>query len=71
MVSLIDTLQVADTYPVLLLVAIYAVAAIFSGLSGFGFSAIGALSLVILPAQLGVPLSGTASWVEPTNRAER
>jgi uncharacterized membrane protein YfcA len=31
-----------------------ALAAIFSGLSGFGFSAIGCLSLVVLPPQLGV-----------------
>lgn len=38
----------------LLLAAIYAVAAVFSGLSGFGFSAIGCLSLLVLPPRLGV-----------------
>lgn len=38
----------------LALAAIYAAAAVFSGLSGFGFSAIGALSLMVLPPQLGV-----------------
>ncbi len=37
-----------------LLAAIYATAAVFSGLSGFGFSAIGSLSLLVLPPQLGV-----------------
>jgi uncharacterized membrane protein YfcA len=38
------------------LAAVYAVAAVFSGLSGFGFSAIGSLSLLALPPQQGVPL---------------
>lgn len=37
-----------------LLAAIYAASAAFSGLSGFGFSAIGALTLCILPPQLGI-----------------
>ena len=40
----------------LLLSVIYSVAAVFSGLSGFGFSAIGSLSLLVLPPQLGVAL---------------
>ncbi|MBC7940806.1 MAG: sulfite exporter TauE/SafE family protein [Chitinophagaceae bacterium] len=56
MPTLIDTSYVIDIPSVLLLAAIYAVAAVFSGLSGFGFSAIGALSLVMLPPQLGVPV---------------
>src|SRR3954468_2490903 len=32
-----------------------------SGLSGFGFSAIGALCLILLPSKLGVPLLMTLS----------
>ena len=35
---------------------ILAASALMSGLSGFGFSAIGALSLWLLPPKLGVPL---------------
>ena len=38
------------------LVCILALSAIMSGLSGFGFSAIGALCLWLLPPKLGVPL---------------
>lgn len=52
--TLIDALQVADNLQLAMLLAIYAVAAVFSGLAGFGFSAIGALSLVVLPPQMGV-----------------
>jgi uncharacterized membrane protein YfcA len=44
-----------------LLVAILAVSALMSGLSGFGFSAIGALCLILLPPKLGVPLLMTLS----------
>jgi uncharacterized membrane protein YfcA len=44
-----------------LLVAILAASALMSGLSGFGFSAIGALCLIVLPPQLGVPLLMTLS----------
>lgn len=40
----------------LMLGAIYLVAAVLSGLSGFGFSAVGSLSLLVLPPQLGVAL---------------
>jgi uncharacterized protein len=39
-----------------LLAVILGVSGLMSGLSGFGFSAIGALSLMILPPKLGVPL---------------
>lgn len=56
MPTLLDTLHVSSLSAWPLLAALYAVAAVFSGLSGFGFSAIGALSLVMLPPQLGVPL---------------
>jgi len=42
--------------PLLMLALIYTVAAVFSGLSGFGFSAIGCLSLAIVPPQLGVAM---------------
>lgn len=38
----------------LTLAAVYMSAAVFSGLSGFGFSAIGCLSLLVLPPQLGI-----------------
>jgi uncharacterized membrane protein YfcA len=38
------------------LVCILGVSAIMSGLSGFGFSAVGALCLLLLPPKLGVPL---------------
>ncbi len=38
------------------LIAILAASALMSGLSGFGFSAIGAISLWLLPPTLGVPL---------------
>lgn len=38
----------------LALAGIYTAAAVFSGLSGFGFSAIGGLSLIVLPPQLAV-----------------
>lgn len=41
---------------ILVLVAILGASAIMSGLSGFGFSAIGALCLWLLPPKLGVPL---------------
>ncbi|MDB5419343.1 MAG: hypothetical protein JWP50_2762 [Phenylobacterium sp.] len=44
-----------------LLVVILAASAVMSGLSGFGFSAIGALCLTLLPPQLGVPLLMTLS----------
>ena len=40
---------------------ILAASALMSGLSGFGFSAIGALCLTLLPPQLGVPLLMTLS----------
>ena len=46
---------------VALLVLILAASAIMSGLSGFGFSAIGALCLTLLPPKLGVPLLMTLS----------
>jgi uncharacterized membrane protein YfcA len=46
---------------VLALVCILALSAITSGLSGFGFSAIGALCLWLLPPKLGVPLLMTLS----------
>jgi uncharacterized membrane protein YfcA len=45
----------------LTLVVILALSAITSGLSGFGFSAIGALCLWLLPPKLGVPLLMTLS----------
>jgi len=43
------------------LAVILALSALMSGLSGFGFSAIGALSLWLLPPKLGVPLLMTLS----------
>ena len=44
-----------------LLVSILALSALMSGLSGFGFSAIGALCLILLRPQTGVPLLMTLS----------
>ena len=44
-----------------ILVTILAASALMSGLSGFGFSAIGALCLIFLPPKLGVPLLMTLS----------
>src|SRR3954462_3189792 len=44
-----------------LLVVILAASALMSGLSGFGFSAVGALCLILLPPKLGVPLLMTLS----------
>ena len=46
---------------VAMLVTILAASAVMSGLSGFGFSAIGALSLFVLPPLLAVPLLMTLS----------
>jgi uncharacterized membrane protein YfcA len=43
-----------DASTLLVLAAIYTASAVFSGLSGFGFSAIGALSLCWIPPQLGI-----------------
>jgi uncharacterized membrane protein YfcA len=45
----------------LALVCILGASAVMSGLSGFGFSAIGALCLWLLPPKLGVPLLMTLS----------
>ena len=46
---------------VAMLVAILAASAVMSGLSGFGFSAIGALSLFVLPPLLAVRLPGATA----------
>lgn len=53
---LLDPSTLFTPATLLMLSSIYVVAAVFSGLSGFGFSAIGCLTLLILPAQLGVAL---------------
>jgi uncharacterized membrane protein YfcA len=54
MAHAIHVLASLDAPRMLLLMGIYAAAAVFSGLSGFGFSAIGALSLCVVPPQFGV-----------------
>ena len=46
---------------IVMLAVILAASALMSGLSGFGFSAIGALCLTLLPPKLGVPLLMTLS----------
>jgi uncharacterized membrane protein YfcA len=56
MLSLIDLSHVPTLPTLLALAGIYSAAAVFSGLSGFGFSAIGCLSLLVLPPQLGIAL---------------
>jgi uncharacterized protein len=45
-----------STESLVMLAVILAASALMSGLSGFGFSAIGALCLLLLPPKLGVPL---------------
>ncbi len=45
------------------LALIYTTAAVFSGLSGFGFSAIGCLSLALLPPQTGIAMLMSLSLV--------
>jgi uncharacterized protein len=58
-----------STHPALtlaLLGCIYVGASIFSGLSGFGFSAIGSLSLLLLPPAQGVALLMALSLVTQT-----
>ena len=55
--SFFSTLLQNYPLPVLIgLACILGVSGLMSGLSGFGFSAIGALSLWLLPPKLGVPL---------------
>ncbi|MBK1714407.1 sulfite exporter TauE/SafE family protein [Rubrivivax gelatinosus] len=61
--TLIDAWVLFAPTTLLLLSLIYLVAATFSGLSGFGFSAIGCLSLILLPAQVGVALLMALSLV--------
>ncbi len=53
---LTDLIHVAEPSTLLTLAFIYLTASVFSGLSGFGFSAIGCLSLLVLPPQRGVVL---------------
>lgn len=49
-------LPVSDAGSLVLLAATYAAAGVFSGLSGFGFAAVGSLSMIALSPQLAVPL---------------
>jgi uncharacterized membrane protein YfcA len=51
---------------IVLLLLIMAGSALMSGLSGFGFSAVGALCLILLPPKLGVPLLMTLSLANQT-----
>jgi uncharacterized membrane protein YfcA len=50
----IAALAAFDVATLILLVGIYAASAVFSGMSGFGFSAIGALTLCLVPPQFGI-----------------
>jgi uncharacterized membrane protein YfcA len=54
--TLLDFSHLGEPATLIALAVIYTTAAVFSGLSGFGFSAIGCLSLVVLPPQLGIAL---------------
>jgi uncharacterized membrane protein YfcA len=56
MPSLCALLACSDVPSLAALLVIYAVAAILSGLSGFGFSAIGCLSFAVLPPELAVAM---------------
>lgn len=62
MQDLIETLSAADPSVLAFLAAVYVAAAVLSGLSGFGFPAIGALSLLVLPPEIGVALLMTLSF---------
>ena len=63
MQPMLATLPTSDVGTLVVLGAIYGVAGIFSGLSGFGFSAIGCLSLIALPPQLAIALLMALSLV--------
>jgi uncharacterized membrane protein YfcA len=52
--SLADLTAIAEPGALAALALIYLASSIFSGLSGFGFSAIGCLSLLVLPPQRGI-----------------
>lgn len=54
--SLTELFFIAEPSVLLVLAGIYLTASIFSGLSGFGFSAIGCLSLLVLPPQHGIAM---------------
>ncbi|MFL6661668.1 MAG: TSUP family transporter [Rhizobacter sp.] len=54
MANYLTALASFDASTLALLGAIYAGSAVFSGLSGFGFSAIGALTLCLVPPQFGI-----------------
>lgn len=54
--NLLFGMPIGDPVSPALLAVVYTGAAVLSGLSGFGFAAIGALSPIVLPPQLGIPL---------------
>jgi uncharacterized protein len=56
MQGLLSIAGVGEPSALAALAIIYATAAVFSGLSGFGFSAIGCLSLIVLPPQVGIAM---------------
>jgi len=56
MQALLSSLPIADVTAAILLITIYAASATFSGFSGFGFPAIGSLTMVVLAPQLAIPL---------------
>jgi len=62
-----DLLHAAEPSTLLLLAVIYLTASVFSGLSGFGFSAIGCLSLLVLPPQRGIAMLMGLSLVTQTS----
>jgi len=61
--AFIELAHAANPGVLLTLGLIYLTASIFSGLSGFGFSAIGCLSLLVLPPQRGVAMLMALSLV--------
>jgi len=67
MQQMLATLPTGDVGSLVMLGAIYGLAAIFSGLSGFGFSAIGCLSLIALPPQLAIAVLMALSLVTQTS----
>ncbi len=54
MTELMQALTAFGTPTLIFVASVYFASAVFSGLSGFGFSAIGALTLCVLPPQFGV-----------------
>lgn len=67
MQQMLAALPTSDVGSLIMLGAIYGLAGIVSGLSGFGFSAIGCLSLIALPPQLAIAMLMALSLATQTS----